>query len=163
MRAEEKNRRQADAIRACIFPPEHLHLAAGCATGSARPLGAHVHAGQDLASLPPLVRERCEYYNKDRFDVKVFAHGSVSFLQEIPRTKVTTLPTAIFVAVENFLVTVENFLVAVENFLPLHCEPLQAAKQSPHRPGNCFAALAMTGDRGFFMAFGRLAANFLNA
>jgi hypothetical protein len=77
MRAEEKNRRQADAIRARIFPPEHLHLAAGCATGSARPLGAHVHAGQDLASPPPLVRERCEYYNKERGDVKVFAHSAL--------------------------------------------------------------------------------------
>jgi hypothetical protein len=44
------------------------------------------------------------------------------------------------------------FFVAVENFLPLHCEPPQAAKQSPYRPGDCFASLAMTGG-GFFYGF----------
>jgi hypothetical protein len=56
---------------------------------------------------------------------------------------------------------------------PCHCEPPQAAKQSPYWPGDCFASLAMTGDGWFFMAcgsqppcpvgvIGRLAANFLN-
>jgi hypothetical protein len=73
------------------------------------------------------------------FDFRLFA---------VESSKAMPLPISIF--------------VAVENFLPLHCEPPQAAKQSPYRPGDCFATLAMTGDRGFFMAFGRLAANFLN-
>ncbi len=33
-----------------------------------------------------------------------------------------------------------------------HCEPPQAAKQSPYRPGDCFATLAMTRVREFFIA-----------
>jgi hypothetical protein len=78
---------------------------------------------------------------RSRGDVKVFAHSVVylSFRKFENKSNSSTHPH------------------------PCHCEPPQAAKQSPYRPGNCFASLAMTGDRGFFMAFGRLTANFLNA
>ena len=52
------------------------------------------------------------------------------------------------------VLTPTAIVVAIENFLPLHCEPPQATKQSPYWPEDCFphaalgtcAALAMTGD-----------------
>jgi hypothetical protein len=50
------------------------------------------------------------------------------------------------VLLSNYLPTAHqlSIFVAVENFLALHCEPPQAAKQSPYQPGDCFATLAMT-------------------
>ena len=59
----------------------------------------------------------------------------------------TSGPISIPISISNVI----TYQLPIHSHL-CHCEPPQAAKQSPYRPGDCFATLAMTRVREFFIA-----------